>query len=112
MSKTAIDSFRYSGDIVGLKKAALTACERMGLKLKSETQTDAGLNIEAGEKMKWLTTNWPVSFNVSAEKVGDDWAVIVTGGARMVSITQDTNNQQKAMELCNLIKTLSPGKVS
>lgn len=112
MSKSAISSFKFAGDLSALHQATQTACERMSLKVKAGDLTESGFLIKASERMKWLTTNWPVSFKISAEKVGSEWAVIVAGGSSMGSITQDHNNQQKAAELANLIKTLVPGTVS
>lgn len=109
MSKAATASFRYVGNLEALRKACLDACQQMSLKVKSQTLNGPeGFQIEASEKMKWMTTNWPVSFKIVAKSSGTDWAVLVTAGTAMFSITQDFNNQHKARELADLIQVLAP----
>lgn len=108
MSKDATASFKYGGEVGDLLDATRRACDNMSLRRKSEKSDSHGFTIEAREKMRWLTTNWPVSFSISAQPSGDDWAVIVTAGSKMFSLTQDTNNRAKARELASMIESLAP----
>lgn len=109
MSKEATASFKYAGDVEALQAACVDACRQTSLKIKSESaEATNGFSIEASEKMKWLTTNWPVSFRIRVQRSGDKWAVIVTAGTKLFSATQDFNNQHKAKELADLIQTLAP----
>ena len=99
MSKAATQSFRYSGGVEGLRQAVLKSCDRMKLNLKEDRATPDGFQIKASEGMKWLTTNWPVTFEVTAESAGEDIAVLVSAGTAMFSLTQDFNNSGRAEEL-------------
>jgi len=109
MAKSAIASFKYRGNLDDLYSAILESCGSMRLKVGEQLLRESSAFVQAKEPMKWLTTNWPISFDIAVTRKADHWAVLVTGTCGMYSITQDRNIQDKVNELSGLIRTLSPG---
>ena len=101
-------AYSYKGDIQNLLTGVKKSCEKMSLVLKDETVNSDSFSITAAQKTNWLSTNWPVKFNITAEKVGETYALFINGASSMGSLTQSGNNHSKAQELLSLIKVYSP----
>lgn len=101
-------AYSYKGDIQNLVASVKKSCEKMSLVIKGESITSESFSITASQKTNWLSTNWPVKFNITAEKVGETYALFINGSSSMGSLTQSGNNHAKAQELLSLIKVYSP----
>ena len=101
-------AYSYKGDIQNLVAGVKKSCEKMSLAIKDESVTTEGFSVTASQKTNWLSTNWPVKFNITAEKVGETYALFINGSSSMGSLTQSGNNHSKAQELLSLIKVYSP----
>lgn len=101
-------AYSYKGDIQNLLAGVKKSCEKMSLVIKDELTTTDSFSITASQKTNWLSTNWPIKFNVTAEKVGETFALFINGASSMGSLTQSGNNHAKAQELLSLIKVYSP----
>lgn len=101
-------AYSYKGDIQNLLAGVKKSCEKMSLVIKDELTTTDSFSITASQKTNWLSTNWPIKFNVTAEKVGETFALFINGASSMGSLTQSGNNHVKAQELLSLIKVYSP----
>lgn len=101
-------AYSYKGDIQNLIAGVKKSCEKMSLVIKDESVTADGFSVTAAQKTNWLSTNWPVKFNITAEKVGETYALFINGSSSMGSLTQSGNNHSKAQELLSLIKVYSP----
>jgi hypothetical protein len=103
-------AYSYSGDLENLIAGVRKSCEKMSLVIKDESITNEGFSFLASQKTNWLSTNWPVKFNVTVEKIDDKYALLLNGSSSMGSLTQSANNHAKAQELLSLIKVYSPSK--
>ncbi|PKN71987.1 MAG: hypothetical protein CVU50_09365 [Candidatus Cloacimonetes bacterium HGW-Cloacimonetes-3] len=113
MAKSVVSSLKYNGDGKELITVINETCMRMGLTIKSGVNINKGYIIEASERLRILSTNWPISFKIEIEVMGKDiWAVIITASCFLTSITQETNMQNKANEIVQLIKTLGSGTIT
>lgn len=100
--------YSYKGDIEALALAVKKSCEKMSLVLKDESIGPDGFEIFASQRTNWLSTNWPIKFHITAERMGDTFALFISGGSSMGSITQSGNNSAKSQELLSLIKVYAP----
>ena len=101
-------AYSYKGDIQNLLAGVKKSCEKMSLVIKDESTTTDSFSIAASQRTNWLSTNWPIKFNITAEKVGETFALFINGASSMGSLTQSGNNHAKAQELLSLIKVYSP----
>lgn len=101
-------AYSYNGEMQHLLTGVKKSCEKMLLVLKDERVYENGFSITATQKTSWLSTNWPVKFNITAELVGKTYALQIQGSSWMGSITQSANNHAKAQELLSLIKVYAP----
>lgn len=101
-------AYSYKGNIQDLLAGVRKSCEKMSLIIKDENISEAGFSLVASQKMNWLSTNWPVKFHITAEKVGETYAIFINGSSSMGSLTQSANNHSKAQELLSLITVFSP----
>jgi hypothetical protein len=101
-------AYSYKGNIEALVLGVKKSCEKMSLVLKDEAIAPEGFTIVAAQRTNWLSTNWPMKFHITAEKIGETFALIVNGGSSMGSITQSRNNSARSQELLSLIKVYAP----
>jgi len=101
-------AYSYKGSADTLLAAVRKACVEMNLNVSDEQVTPTAFELTAGEKTNWLSTNWPVKFNLKAEPVGDTVALTIRGASGMGSITQSNNNANKAQGLLSLIAAYAP----
>lgn len=100
--------YRYYGNLntlLGIVEKSLT---QMGLKVKNKSITDNSFYFILSEKMRWLTTNWPVHFDIKAEKSGQIINLNVQVWSQMFSMTQAKYTQQKGQEFLDLVKDYAP----
>ena len=100
-------SFVYEGGLDVLKAAILKAVKKRELYVK-EVNTESGLRVVCAETGSLLSTNWAVTYTVEADKVGNRYAVVVTGGSSMTSLTQSQNNATKVVSFAELIQVYLP----
>ena len=101
-------AYSYRGNSEDLLHAVKKACAEMSLRITDERSYAGGFDLTAGEKTSWLSTNWPVKFNVSAEAIGGAIALTIKGASSIGSITQQSNNHNKAQSLLSLISAYAP----
>lgn len=101
-------AYSYKGDIHNLLAGVKKSCEKMSLVIKDESTTADSFSVTASQKTNWLSTNWPIKFIITAEKVGETFALFINGSSSLGSLTQSGNNHAKAQELLSLIKVNSP----
>lgn len=101
-------AYSYKGEMQNLLSSVKKSCEKMSLVLKNEDIHEKSFSIMAAQKTNWLSTNWPMKFNITAESVGDTYALLIQGESSLGSITQSANNHAKAQELLSLIKVYAP----
>ncbi|MEI7833253.1 MAG: hypothetical protein WCJ56_08660 [bacterium] len=110
MADAANLAYSYKGDMQDLLSGVKKSCEKMRLELKGVNVYGNGFLVTASQQTNWLSTNWPMKFNISAEKVGETYALLIQGESWMGSLTQSANNHAKAQELLSLIKVFAPTK--
>jgi hypothetical protein len=108
MSKEVTSGYNYRGDFSILVAAVRKAIEKMNLKTNSDKVTDYTLSFEVAEKMKWLSTNWPVKFSVEATNKNGTSTLIVRAKSTLTSFTQEFSNQAKVQEFIELVKLFAP----
>ena len=101
-------AYSYKGDMQNLLTSVKKVCEKMSLVLKDESVYETGFSIKVAQKTNWLSTNWPMKFNITAESMGGTYALLIQGESSFGSITQSANNHAKAQELLSLIKVYAP----
>ena len=101
-------AYSYKGEMQQLLVGVNKACERMSLVLKEEKIHGDGFSITASQKTNWLSTNWPIKFNITADLSGETYALFIQGASSIGSLTQSANNHAKAQELLSLIKVYAP----
>jgi len=110
MSKVSTVGYGYRGDPGLLLKGTIRAIEQMKLVIHEKSVSERSFKLAASEKMKWLTTNWPIKFEIEATHEGGQSTLVVRGGTLLTSITQEFNNQAKVQELVDLIKLNAPSR--
>jgi len=112
MSKQITSGYNYRGDFQNLVSAVRKAIEQMGLKTEVFNATGRSLSCEVAEKMKWLTTNWPVKFSIEGTYADGESVLIVRASSTLPSITQEFSNQAKIQEFVELVKLYAPTQTS
>lgn len=87
-----------------LNKAIKDSINVLGLKTKEGRSNDNEIHYLAVEKLSWMSTNWPVNYDITANKIEAGWRVIVKCWAKMTSITQDRHTEKKPIEFVDLIR--------
>lgn len=103
-------AYSFKGELRNLLEGVRKSCEKMALVLKDEDVKVNGFTIKASQKTNWLSTNWPMKFEITAESVGESFVLIISGASSMGSLTQSSNNSAKAQELLTLIKVYAPSR--
>jgi hypothetical protein len=111
MSKDITAVYVYDGDPKTLLGATFKAMDKMKLRVSNQNVRGDSFSMEASEKMKWLTTNWPVKFKISSVYLNGTSTLTVTAGATLTSLTQEFSNQAKVNEFMDLVKAFAPTKV-
>ena len=100
--------YSYKGPLSNLLAGVRKSCEKMSLEIKDSKVVSDGFTLVAAQKTNWLSTNWPVKFVIEVEQIGDTCALFIKGESSLSSITQGSNNHNKAQELLSLIKVYCP----
>jgi hypothetical protein len=108
MSKETTAVYVYNGAEETLLSAIHRAIDTMNLNIKREYAQTESISFEVSEKMKWLTTNWPVSFEIKASLENRQWTLVVRGSSTLTSYTQEFSNQAKVNEFLELVKSFAP----
>jgi len=87
-----------------LIKAIEDAISIIGLKTKESKFDNEQIYFLASEKLKFLSTNWPASYNIVGKRVDGGYKLIVKCWAKMTSITQDRYTEKKTQEFIDLVK--------
>lgn len=87
-----------------LKNAVRESINILGLKLKENKITEDQIYFLASEKMSFLSTNWPVSYDIRGKKIQNGWRLIIKCWAKMTSITQDRHTEKKPQEFIEIVK--------
>jgi hypothetical protein len=111
MSKDITAVYVYDGDSKTLLGATFKAMDKMRLRVSNQNVRGDSFSMEASEKMKWLTTNWPVKFKIASVYLNGTSTLTVTVGATLTSLTQEFSNQAKVNEFMDLVKAFAPTKV-
>ena len=101
-------AYTYKGNLDQLRAGVRRSCEKMSLRIDSDVPNPEGFVISAAQKTNWLSTNWPVKFSITAERVGEAFVLLIQGASTLGSLTQSANNSAKAQELFSLIKAYAP----
>lgn len=112
MSKDISEGYNHYGDFHVLLEAIRKTIIQMKLNTKSSNITDCSLSLEAAEKMKWLTINWPVKFSIEATYKNGMSTLIVRARSTLTSITQEFSNKAKVQEFVELVKLFAPSSVT
>lgn len=62
-------AYSYKGYMQNLLTSVEKACEKMSLVLKDESANKEGFSIKVAQKTNWLSTNWPMKFNITASQL-------------------------------------------
>ena len=108
MSKDVTAAYVYNGIPKTLLSGVLEAIDKMNLKTKHKKEKDGSFSIEVSENMKWLSTNWPIKFNIESSFANGTSKLIVKASSKLTSITQESSNQSKINEFLDLVKTFAP----
>ena len=108
MADAANLAYSYKGDMQDLLSGVKKSCEKMKLELKGVNINRNGFLINASTG--WFSTSWSTKLKISAEKVGETYALIIQVESWMGTLTQTENNHTKALELLSLIKAYAPTK--
>ena len=108
MSITVTAVYSYSGTQEDLLAAVLHAIQKMNLIKKNEYKSDNSFSIEASEKMKWLSTSWPVNFKIESAFVNGISKLTVLAESESIPVTQERLTQAKADEFIDLVKAFAP----
>lgn len=95
-------SFSCSQEV--LKKAIHESIQMLNLKPKENNLTEEEIYYLLAEKMKWMSTNWPVTYEIRGMKIDGGWRLIVKCWAKLSSITQDRYTEKKPQEFIELVK--------
>ncbi len=87
-----------------LKKAIQESINVLGLKPKEKNITEEKVYFLVSEKLSFMSTNWPVSYDIQANKINNGWRLIVKCWAKMTSLTQDRHTEKKPQEFIDLVK--------
>lgn len=112
MSKQITSGYNHRGDFQVLLSAVKKAIQQMELKTEYFSSTNTSLSCKVAEKMKWLTTNWPVKFSIEATHAEGASVLIVRASSTLPSITQEFSNQAKIQEFIELVKLYAPSTAS
>jgi uncharacterized protein YecT (DUF1311 family)/ribosomal protein L40E len=104
MVDSATLAYKYNGKLNDLRDGVIKSCEKMALSIKDELIKEDEFRLIASQKINIISTNWPVKFEITAERIGQSFTLIIKGDSIMGSITQSSNNSAKANELLTLIK--------
>lgn len=104
MVDSATLAYKYNGKLNDLRDGVIKSCEKMSLSIKDELIKEDEFRLIVSQKINILSTNWPVKFEITAERIGPSFTLIIKGDSIMGSITQSSNNSAKANELLTLIK--------
>lgn len=110
MSKDITVAYNYNGDFSKLKSAVYQAIQKMNLNTKIDYSSDSHISVEVSEKMKWLSTNWPVSFKIESQNSDNGLTLVVKVGTILTSYTQEISNQAKINEFIDLVKAFAPNQ--
>lgn len=99
---TKTESFSCTSE--ELKKAIEESIIILGLKTKNHNVTEQEMVHKASEKLSFLSTNWPVHYDIESKKIDNGWRVIIKCRAKMTSLTQDRHTEKKPQEFIDLIK--------
>ncbi len=108
MSKDVTAAYIYNGTPNTLLSGVLKAIEKMNLTNKYENVIDNSFSIEVSEKMKWLSTNWPIKFKIESSFMNGTSTLVVKASSTLTSYTQEFSNQAKINEFLDLVKTFAP----
>lgn len=87
-----------------LKKAIHESIQMLNLNPKENNLTEEEIYYLAAEKMKWMSTNWPVTYDIRGKKIDGGWRLIVKCWAKLSSFTQDRYTEKKPQEFIELVK--------
>lgn len=87
-----------------LKNAVQESIKILSLKLKESNTTENQIYYLASEKLSFLSTNWPVNYDIKGKKIANGFRLIVKCWAKMTSITQDRHTEKKPQEFIELVK--------
>ena len=107
-SKKIFNTYRYNGELNILVGAVEKSITRMDLKIKNKSITDNSFYFSLSEKMRWLSTCWPVHLDIKAEKSGEMIDLNIQAWYQLYSITQVKHTQKKAQEFLDLVKNYAP----
>lgn len=109
-SKKIYKTYSYHGELNILLQAVEKSITQMGLSVNNKSVTDNSFYFSLSEKMKLLTTNWPVHFDIKAEDSEKMIHLNIHSWIRLYSITQAKHTQKKIQEFSNLVKNYVPIK--
>ncbi len=87
-------------DVIGIVKRVVS---KLGTKISDERSYGGGYIIETKEKLKLLSTNWPVKITVDIEELNGSQMINVKGECAGVSITQDGYTKAKTDEFSDML---------
>lgn len=107
-SKKIIKTYRYDGELSILVSVVEKSIAQMNLIVKNESITDNSFYFSLSEKMRWLSTYWPVHLDIKAEKSGKTIDLNIHAWYTLYSIIQTKHTQKKTQEFLDLVKYYLP----
>lgn len=91
LGKSSTISIKSTKSIKDTYEIIQKVAKDMKLKVSESECTDSEIKFIASEPMKWITTNWPVKLEVTADVFQGNLVIQVSASGKGVSITQDSN---------------------
>ena len=107
-SKKIFKTYRYDGELSILVSVVEKSISQMNLIVKNKSITDNSFYFSLSEKMRWLSTYWPVHLDIKAEKSGTIIDLNIHAWYTLYSIIQTKHTQKKAQEFLDLVKYYLP----
>ena len=100
----ATQSFQFIGNLKELRESTIKSLSQMSISIQEEITDTDGFMIKAGQSTNWISYSFPLNYEIKVEKIGQSYAVTVSGSSSMGSLFQSMNNTAKVQELISLIK--------
>ena len=107
-------NYKYNGEMKDLIFIVEKTINQMNLVIKNKTFQNNFFQYKASEKMMFISINWPINFEITANQFENFIMLEIKTWSNMFSLTQDSHSNDKANEFLSYIQTFSssPQKIS
>ena len=88
-------SIKVNAPIAEAEKACKIVCNNAKMVIKDSYSSDTAFFISAAEKISWVSTSWPVKFDIKASYHNDNLIIDISSSSPLGSLTQGRANMQK-----------------